>query len=281
MNTVGVLHQPDRPEAADLAARVAALLTAGGVAVWTGTAEDDDALVAAAPGLDMLITLGGDGTIVRAVHAVAAAGVPILGVNLGRLGFLAEVEPGRVLAVIPALLRGEYAIEERMMVRAELMRGEQVIWQADAINEVVLARGRVARSVDVSVEVDGRHMITFTADGVMVAGPTGSTAYSLAAGGPIVAPDLDCLIITPIAAHLTIARSIVIPAGRRLCLGYTRGYEATLTADGHADVTLEHGDRIYHSASPVPARFVRLGGDGYFYETVLRRLRWPRTTSTP
>lgn len=281
MNTVGVLYQPSRQESAELAGRVIGLLTAGGASVWSGSADDQEALCAAAPGLEMLITLGGDGTIVRAVRAVAQCGVPILGVNLGRLGFLAEVEPDHVLEVIPTLLGGDYAVEDRMMVRAELVRGGQTVWQADAINEVVLARGRVARSVDVSVEVDGCHMITFTADGVMVAGPTGSTAYSLAAGGPIVGPDLDCLIITPVAAHLTIARSIVIPADRRLCLGYLRGYEATLTVDGHADVALEPGDLIYHSASPVAARFVRLGGDGYFYETVLRRLRWPRTTSTP
>jgi NAD+ kinase len=276
-----VLHQPGRLEAADLAARVATLLTAGGLKVWAGTADDDGALPPRRRAWTCSSPSAETAPLCAPCAPWPAPGVPILGVNLGRLGFLAEVEPGRVLSVIPALLRGEYAIEERMMVRAELVRGERVIWQADAINEVVLARGRVARSVDVSVEVDGRHMITFTADGVMVAGPTGSTAYSLAAGGPIVAPDLDCLIITPIAAHLTIARSIVIPAGRRLCRGYTRGYEATLTADGHADVSLEPGDRIYHSASPVAARFVRLGGDGYFYETVLRRLRWPRTTSTP
>jgi NAD+ kinase len=275
MNRIGVVYHPAQPNEVELIESLGQALQRQGVAIWTGDADDEGGLRAAANDLDMLITLGGDGTIVRAVRATAAAGVPILGVNLGRLGFLAEVEPTRVLGTLPALLRGDYIIEERMMLGVQLRRGEQVLLETEAVNDAVMARGLAARMVNISVEVDERHVMVLRADGAVVSTPTGSTAYGLAAGGPIVAPDLQCITLTPIAAHLSIARAFVIPAHRHLRLCLLKGQGAVLTVDGQVDAMLEPGDLVDMTAGRHTGRFVRLGGDGYFYETVLRRLRWP------
>ena len=275
MKVIGVLYHPLRPDSCELAERVEALLRPRQVEVWRGSADDEPRLIASASGLDLLITLGGDGTIVRAVRCVAHVGVPILGVNLGRLGFLAEVEPTRVEGAIASLISGTYRVEERMMLCATLWRGDRAVMQAEAINDVVMARGRVSRTVHVSISVDGHHVMTPAADGVIVATPTGSTAYCLAAGGPIVAPDLNCFAVTPIAAHLGIAHAFVIPAHRSLRLELVRGEGASLTFDGYLDAELEPGDGVQIAASENTAKFVRFGNDGYFYETVLTRLRWP------
>lgn len=275
MKNVGILYQPQRSDSAQLAQEVSHILQKRDIRIWQGAAHDYVGLEKAAPVLDLLITLGGDGTIVSASRAVAQYGVPILGVNLGRLGFLAEVEPSEVQKAISAVLEGQYTIEERMMLRAELWRDHKIILNAEAINDVVLGRGAAARTVRVAVEVDGHYVMTQTADGIIVSTPTGSTAYCLAAGGPIVAPDLPCMVIVPIAAHLTLAHAIVVPARRYIRLKLVKGQGAMLTVDGQLDSELRVGDEVLTRTSEYTAKFVRFGGDGYFYETILRRLRWP------
>jgi NAD+ kinase len=278
MKTIGLLYHSQRPESLALAATVQRAFGRPDVQIRQIEAQDEADLCAAAPGLDMVITLGGDGTIVRAVRSVAHAAVPILGVNLGRLGFLAEVEPDDIDRVAPAILAGEYVIEERTMLQVNVSHEGEVVLQTEAINDAVLARGASSRTVRISVEVDGRHVMTPTSDGIIVSTPTGSTAYCLAAGGPIIAPDLDCLAITPIAPHLGIVRSFVIPAHRRVCLSLLKGEDAMLTVDGQVDIAVFPGDAVCSTASPNKARFVRLGGPGYYYETVLRRLGWADRT---
>lgn len=272
---IGLLCHPGRAESLPLAREIAVWLEAHNVETWLGQADAENDLRRVAPDLDLLITLGGDGTIVRAARAVAVAGAPILGVNLGRLGFLAEVEPAHALDALPALLAGRYFVEERIMLRAEVHREGERALVAEAINDVVVARSQASRTVRLAVDVDGHYVMTQTADGVIVSTPTGSTAYCLAAGGPIVAPDLDSMIITPIAAHLSLARAVVIPARRRLNLKLLNNVAAMLTVDGQFDFDLQAGDEISHTMAEHKARFVRFGDDGYFYETVLRRLRWP------
>ncbi|MBC7256175.1 MAG: NAD(+)/NADH kinase, partial [Chloroflexi bacterium] len=270
MRTIGLLYHPSRPESQALAEALGEALSSACVRRFA--TDDEGALRQAAPALDLLITLGGDGTIVRAVRSVAEAGTPVLGVNLGRLGFLAEVDPDDIAKIVPVLLQGEYAIEERMMLAVTMEREGRRLFETQAINDAVLARGAISRTVRVSVEVDGRHVMTPVADGVIVSTPTGSTAYCLAAGGPIIAPDLDCLAITPIAPHLGIVRSFVIPAHRRVCLTLVKGEGAMLTVDGQVDQPVSPGDVVCATMSERPARFVRLGGAGYYYESVLRRL---------
>jgi NAD+ kinase len=274
LRRVGLYYRSDRADIVELLNSLTQWLAAQGVEVWQGLVTDDT-LAEAACSLDMIITLGGDGTIVRAVHAAAATGVPILGVNLGRLGFLAEVEPCDVRRVLPRLLAGEYFVEERMMLRTVLQREGKELLAAEAINDVVVGRGRSVRTVRVSVDVDGHYVMTQTCDGVIVSSPTGSTAYCLSAGGPIVAPGLDCMVVTPIAAHLAVAHAIVVPANTTARLRLLKGQGATLTVDGQLDAEVRLGDEVLTSASSSTAKFVRFGDKGYFYETVLRRLRWP------
>lgn len=274
MKTIGLLYHPQRPDSVTLAAVVQRAFGRADVQIRQIEAQDDAALCALAPDLDMVITLGGDGTIVHAVRCVAHASVPILGVNLGRLGFLAEVEPDDIERIAPTILAGDFLIEERTMLQVDVSRQGEIALQTEAINDAVLARGAISRTVRIAVEVDGRHVMAPTSDGIIVSTPTGSTAYCLAAGGPIIAPDLECLAITPIAAHLGIVRSFVIPAHRRVCLSLLRGEDAVLTVDGQMDIAISPGDVVCSTASPHKARFVRLGGAGYYYETVLRRLSW-------
>ena len=269
---IGILYYPTRPASCELADTVERLLEAHDVETWRTIPGSKDGLGQKASSLDLLITLGGDGTIVRAVRAVSAAGLPILGVNLGRLGFLAEVEPEGIEEALECLMQGAYTVEERMMLHTELWRGEDLLLASEAINDVVVARGAMVRTVRVAAEVDGYHMITLTGDGVIVSTPTGSTAYCLAAGGPVVAPDLPSLTMTPIAAHLGIASAVVIPPNRSLCLELVSGQGAIMTVDGQLDHELQLGDRIYSTISDCVARFIRFEDDGHFYEMVLRKL---------
>ncbi|MGI6368142.1 MAG: NAD(+)/NADH kinase [Anaerolineae bacterium] len=278
MRQVGLLYRDGSAEAATLAERLRELLSKAGLQVWSGGVDDESALTDQAPGLDLLITLGGDGTIVRAIRLVAEHNVPILGVNLGRLGFLAEVEPDRIEGMVPAIVAGEYHVEGRMLLHVEIERNGQAILQTDAVNEVVMARGLVSRTVNIEVSVDGHHVFTPSCDGIIVATPTGSTAYCLAAGGPIISPDLPCITMVPIAAHLGIAHSLVIPARRTMSLTLLKGDCAVVTVDGQVDVTLQAGDRLTSRMSENVARFVRFSETGYFYETVLRRLGWADRT---
>lgn len=274
MQRVGLLYRDGLSNASDLADRVAGLLGVHGLDIWRGSLDDERALMSVAPDLDLLITFGGDGTIVRAIRSVSQHGVPILGVNLGRLGFLAEVEPEELELILPALLGAQFQIEERMILRVRVERSGETLLSTEAVNEVVMARGLVSRTVRISVDVDGHHVFAPTCDGIIVATPTGSTAYCLAAGGPIVAPDLPCITMVPIAAHLGIAHALAIPASRELSLTLLKGEDSAITVDGQIDVALQPGDRLTTTASENVARFVRLSEDGYFYETVLRRLGW-------
>jgi len=272
---VGLLFRPGHNEAEELSGRLERVLREHGARVWRGPANDGGELAEVASELDVVVTLGGDGTIVRALHSVACRGVPILGVNLGRLGFLAEVEPRDALALVPKVVAGEYSVEERMMLHTELRRGGETIASAEAINDVVLGRGRGIRSVQIALDVDGHHVMTQTADGIIVSSPTGSTAYCLSAGGPILAPGLKCLALTPIAAHLAVARSIVVPSDVCTRLTLVKGRDATFTVDGRLDAEVCVGDEVLATESQMTARFVRFGSRGHYYETVLRKLRWP------
>jgi len=275
MKRIGLLYRPGREDSVRLTGELCAQLRESGVDVWQGPVTEEDGLCEVARELDLLITLGGDGTIVRATRCVSPVGVPILGVNLGRLGFLAEVEPSDVAGVVPKVLGGEFFLEERAMLHAELVRQGETILASEAINDVVMGRGSRVRTVHVAVSVDGHYVMTQTADGMIVSSPTGSTAYCLSAGGPIIAPETKCLVVTPVAAHLAIAHAIVIPSDScvRLCL--IKGEGATLTVDGQMDALLEVGDEVSVTASETTAKFVRFGNRGYFYETVLRKLRSP------
>ena len=273
MKCIGLLHHPKITESERLADQAAADLQALGANTWRASAWDEERILPQCPHSGLFITFGGDGTIVRTARITAGQDVPILGVNMGRLGFLAEVQPWELQDKLPLLLRGQYWLEDRMMLRAELRRGEGPIRSFEALNDVVVSRGRIARVVRLETYVEGQFLTTYVADGLIVATPTGSTAYALSAGGPIMDPQLFNMVLTPIAPHLTVATALVLPQKARVHVGVSTEYEATLTVDGQVDLPLEDGDIVVVEASPNVCRFARLGDRDYFYRTLLERLK--------
>jgi NAD+ kinase len=222
--------------------------------------------------IDLLVTLGGDGSILRAAQAAAPSGTPILGVNLGRVGFLTETEPDRWRDVLTRMFAGDYWIEERIMLRTVACRGDEKLGQADALNDVVVGRGARARVVHLHTEVDGGELATYVADGLIVATPTGSTAYAMAAGGPILPPQLRNILLVPVAPHLSMGRPIVLSEGVTVRIAVTGNRPAVLTVDGEVQAELESGDEVMVEVSPHVARFARVREQVYFYRTLVKRL---------
>ena len=220
-------------------------------------------------GSDLVIALGGDGTIIRASKAAAAYGVPVCGVNLGRIGFLAAVEPEEISEAAKKLLNGDYLIEERMMLEAEFFSvGEKKT--VLALNDVVLSRGNCHKMIDISIDSEGEHLDDFRADGVVVSTPTGSTAYSLSAGGPIVAPLLEVFLVTPVCASDLHIRSLVLTADNTLTLSASGKKGAFLEVAGIEVVQLESGDKINIVRSPVKAKIIKMN-DKSFLKTLRKK----------
>ncbi len=277
MAVVGLVVHEHRPEAARLAREAAHWLTErghqvrlpAGDAANVGLAEHGCPAGELAPGLDVVVTLGGDGTILRAVGLVSRAGVPILGVNLGRLGYLADLEPEGLLEALERYVGGDYVIEERMMMSASVERSgaagmttaaEDDVW---ALNEVVVERPAAGHTVHVAVSVEGRFWTTYAADGLVVSTPTGSTAYSFSAGGPIVSPNVRALLMTPVSAHMSFDRSMVVDAADSVRVEVT-DRPAMLVLDGREVGLLGRGDAVVCTEAPGRARFVALGARDFY-----------------
>lgn len=222
-------------------------------------------------GCKMLFVLGGDGTLLRSARAVAPMGVPVIGVNAGHLGFLSVTEAGEVMQHLPDIMAGKCVVEERLMLEARVWRGGRELKRFLVLNDAVVARGPRARMVQLDIEVAGTLAQAYPADGVIIATPTGSTAYSLSAGGPIISPKLDVMIITPICPHTTAnTRPLVVSPdeGCRIHIGDRRG-DVQLTVDGQWGYALRAGDTVTVQRGEIVARLVRL--PGYKFYSVLRR----------
>jgi NAD+ kinase len=224
--------------------------------------------------LDLGVSVGGDGTFLRAARIAAETGCPVLGVKVGRLGFLTEVEPDEAVAAVRRALAGEAPIEERLAVVAEAGDGDAFRPQW-GLNEIMIEKHARHRLVRLAVEVDGDYVTTFSADGVIVATPTGSTAYSFSAHGPIVSPDVACLVLTPIAPHMVFDRSFVLGAGRRVSLRVLGDEPGLLSADGRASVELAVGTRVLIRSSDRPARLVRRDDERGFLTRVREKFGLP------
>ena len=270
---VGVLYHPKIADSHQLADEMAAHLESLGASTWIGSVWDEHAVEARIDQLDLLVTLGGDGSMLRAGRMSAPHGVPIVGINLGRLGFLVEIQRDEWRTWLPHVLAGGYRIEERMMLSAESHRGEALLGAHDALNEVVLSRGTLARVVRIHTHIDGDHLTQYVADGLIVSTATGSTAYALAAGGPILPPTLKNILLIPIAPHLSMDRAVVLDQGSNVEMRVVTDHQAMLTVDGQFEVTLMDGDQVTVKASPHVARFVRVHPSAHFYRTLMARLR--------
>lgn len=279
MRRIGVLYQPHIPAAHRLALVLATRLRELGVEPWLESAWEREVLAAEVNTCDLLITLGGDGTILRAARATAESNhrsPPLLAVDFGRLGFLAELQPGEAEAALPRVLDGDYWIEERYLLAARQYRDGTRIEEAFALNDVVLVRGDGPHVLRLSVSLDGAHVTNYVADGIIVATPTGSTAYAYAAGGPIIAPTLDAMLVIPIAPHLTLTRALVVPAATLVELRAESHRPAVVAIDGQLVLPWERDNCLRVTRSERTVRFVRLGGRDYFYATLNARLSKPR-----
>lgn len=268
---VAILYNARIPKAPSLAVRIEDWM-AERVEQVHRCAIEDTSEPSSLPEADLLVTLGGDGSILYAARLAAPRALLVLGINLGRVGFLSEAAIGEWTDVLSAALAGDHWVEERMMLRQVSRRGEEVIAEAEALNDVVVGRAAHGRAVHLCVEVDGGELATYVADGLIVATPTGSTAYALAAGGPILPPQLRNILLVPVAPHLSMERPIVLAEGVKVRITVVGHRPAVLTVDGHAHAALENGDTVAVEASPHVARFARVRERTYFYKTLVSRL---------
>jgi NAD+ kinase len=217
---------------------------------------------------DLVVAVGGDGMMLRSAHLCAPVNIPILGVNMGRLGFLIQVAREEWRTAFDDLLKGEFWVEHRMMLRTELKRSGESIGNWHALNEAVLCRGASVHPVHVSASVDGRLLTNYVADGLIAATPTGSTAYALAAGGPILPPELRNILLVPIAPHLSVDRAVVLSEGSSVVMTQRDGGDAVLSVDGQDPVALADDDQVEVCAGDYAAGFIRFGDPGYFYRNL-------------
>lgn len=224
---------------------------------------------------DLAIVVGGDGTLLHAARSLADHEVPLVGVNLGHLGFLTDIPPERMNEAISQILDGKCSIEERALLHCTVTRDEAVIWRNDALNDVVIHKWNSARMIGLETWLDGHYLNTLRSDGVIVSTPTGSTAYALSAGGPLLNPTLDALVIVPVCPHTMSIRPIVIAGNTTIdvvvCDG--RRDHAQVTCDGQASHPLRHGDRIRIGKKDKPVRLVHPTGHNH-YELLRAKLSW-------
>jgi NAD+ kinase len=280
VRAAGFVVHPGRPAAALAAEALAAWLkerdvetrTLDGTQADAGTERDIDARAGAfTSGLDLIVAVGGDGTFLRAARLASRSSVPVLGVKAGRMGFLTEVEPEDAPAVLERVLEGAARIEERLAVVAE---GDPFAPQW-ALNEVIVEKSARHRLIRLAVFVDDAYVTTFSADGVIAATPTGSTAYSFSAGGPIVSPSVPCLVVTPVAAHMVFDRSLVLGAEQRVRLEVLGEEPGLLSADGRRSLELPVGTTIEIRRAQEPARLVRWEEAPAFHELVRDKFELP------
>ncbi|MFH1169420.1 MAG: NAD(+)/NADH kinase [Chloroflexota bacterium] len=272
VNRVGILYHP-MVEATQVKAReLQEFLCSSGISVWLCSAWETEAARAQLNDTGLLITVGGDGTILRAVQVAVPGETPIVGVNLGRLGFLTELSAGEAREKLPSLLAGEGWVDERAMLEAEVSSGGREHRAFRALNDVVVARGAIARLVHVAAAVDGQPLASYKADGVIVATATGSTGYSLAAGGPVLYPQSRDFLLVPVAPHLSPRHAVVVPPTAVVSLRLVTVYEATMSIDGHINLPLASGDVITVRHSTNTVRFLRVQPEASFYSSLERKL---------
>lgn len=279
IRVIGLIYNEDVAAAKTLAGEIAAWLDARNKETCICARKDHTPSNLKA---DLLLILGGDGSILRAAHQVVGADpeVPLLGINLGRVGFLTETAPQNWQSTLERVLAGEGWIERRTMLNVTLNRkgASQNIPEDQALNDVVISRGAQARTVHLNLNIDNTYTAHYVADGLILATATGSTAYAYAAGGPILPPWLDNIVVAPIAPHLSLERPLVLDAQAQVEIKVTGGHPGVLTVDGYKEDVLQIGDRISIKRSKHKVCFLRLRNRKDFYNTLVARLT-PRNSA--
>jgi NAD+ kinase len=270
---IGFAYNPTKEYAVELSARASGWCAVRGVEAWTVASGDHDALVRALPGTQVLVVLGGDGTFLRAARAVTEVDVPLVGVNLGKIGFLSKAEAHELEPLLAKIVSGAYRLEPRMALRGAIHGPGAGTPRRTfvALNDVVVARGSLARVVRLEVAIGPSHLATYIADGLVVASPTGSTGYSFSAGGPILDPLSRSLIVSPIAAYLSAIRSVVVSPDQVVRCRVAEAHEALVSIDGREDVRLSVGDVVTVTALERPVRFLEPDGALPFWELLRQK----------
>lgn len=282
MKRVGIVAKVDRPEARDVLPRLLEWLADQGKQVLLEKETADlvvhpkaAALKADLPAqCDLLVVLGGDGTLLSMARLVGDLGVPILGVNLGGLGFLTATTEGELLSTLEALFRGEMLVEQRMMLAARVRRQNEWLPEYVALNDVVITKSSMSRIINLAVSVEGQYATGYRADGLIVSTPTGSTAYCLSAGGPIVYPVMEAVVLTPICSHTLTNRPIVLPASLPIEITLlTAHQEVMLTLDGQVGLPLKQQDVVTVRQAAARIRLVR-DPRRHFFSVLRTKLKW-------
>jgi NAD+ kinase len=271
---IGFAYNPTIEAAVELSARAAGWCQMRKIDQWQAQSGDQEALVRELNSTDALVVLGGDGTFLRAVRAVAEVDVPILGINLGKVGFLSKAEAGELDGVLAKITEGRFTIDERMALEGRILRDGNPIDEARhvALNDIVVARGSLARVCRLDVAIDDTHLATFIADGLVVASPTGSTGYSFSAGGPILDPVSRNLVVTPIAAYLSAIRSVVVSPQQVVRCTVVDAYEALVSVDGREDIPVRVGDVVEVHAVERPIRLIEPEGAQPFWDLLRHKV---------
>ena len=266
MKRIGILYRPLSERARELAEKLEELLSSRQISSWRCSTREEDEARPQVAGTDLILSIGGDGTILRAVRIVTPQSVPILGINLGKLGFITEIDGNEILSSLPDLLEGKGWIEERAMLEAQVEdKG------LHALNDVVL-RSVAVRLVNIEAEVDGTAITTYRADGMIVATATGSTSYSLASGGPILHPQSREIVLQPVSCHLGLSHALVLPPQSIVALRVARGERVVLSIDGQVELPLSDGQNVRVKLSPHIARFLRIREPTHFYSSLWQKL---------
>ncbi|HVB04749.1 MAG TPA: NAD(+)/NADH kinase [Acidimicrobiales bacterium] len=260
---IALVMHPDRPRARELAAAAREWWESRGHLVIEDASLGGPDPRLGEKDLDLVVSLGGDGTMLRTMHVAAARGVPVLGVNLGSLGYLTQVEPGRVEAVFERLVLGDYEIEERMTLDVSFT-GEAGDQQFIALNDAVVEKDAQGHTIRLQLRIGGADFLTYVADGFLVSTPSGSTAYNLSLRGPIVSPRLDAIVLTPISPHMLFDRSLVLEKSEQVEIEMIGERTGVLVVDGLTTIPVVPGDRVRVRAGSRPARVIAFdGGDFY------------------
>jgi len=265
---VGILYHPQRETARDLTDRLEELLSARGISSWQCSVWDEDKAKPQVDGSDLILSIGGDGSILRAARIVIPYTVPILGVNLGRLGFITELKGNEILTNLPDLLEDGGWIDERAMLEAQL-NGRSL----HALNDVVV-RTTTARLVNINTEIDGEMLFTYRADGIIIATATGSTGYSLAAGGPILYPQSREIVLQPISCHLGLNRTLVLSPQSRIKINIASDDRAVLSLDGQVNLPISVSQDVVVKLSPYTTHFLRIHPPACFYSSLWQKMQW-------
>jgi NAD+ kinase len=275
---VGIVRSPHRAEASALAEVAASVARARGLDVWEASTWDLAVVGPHLGGTDVVLCFGGDGTLIRAARAASPLAVPVAGVNLGRVGFLAEFAPEDMDAGWSALLDGRYWIEERVTLHIDHQRAGARIGSHLAINDAVVGRGPANHIVRLHTWVGGQYLTSFAADGLLIATPTGSTGSNLAAGGPVLPPDMAALVLTPVLPFVSFRNPLVFAAPTQIDVQVSLGshqadQEAALSVDGQQAVVVKDGDRLTFRCDATPARFARVRPQNYFHASLVPKLQ--------